>query len=234
METSIPLWVSLFGVFMGLAVGSLCEWVDGWKYKLPTLTAALGGILGALLYFLIWNTWSEHKDCGLHPVVFFLATVGGGILGWTNGPRKTPEKEREEREKAWHEWLGRAQADMERKEDLARRNLPPLGRKLKREWQKTRRPMVRELANSGTLYQTLHVVAHRGAGRYRHLRDCEGLVHETAMDLVWEDLEKLPDEEITLLVNSFNPYEPPARPGQREKEPMETGEGNPGNKGGVM
>ena len=101
MEPPISLWVGLFGAFMGLAVGSLCEWVDGWKYKLPMLTAALGGILGALLYFLIWDRWTVHKDCGLHPVVSFLAAVGGGILGWANGPRKTPEEERKEHLERW-------------------------------------------------------------------------------------------------------------------------------------
>ena len=236
MDNTLTLWVAVgvFGAFMGFAAGAVLEYINKWGDKLPMLTAALCGTLGALLYFLIWDTWSEHEDCGLHPVVFFLAAVGGGILGWANGPRKTPEKEREEREKAWQEWLERAQADLERKEDLARRNLPPLGRQLKREWQKTRRPMVRELANSGILYQTLHVVAHRGAARYHHLRDCEGLIHEEAMDLVWEDLEKLPDEEITLLVNSFSPYENPTGPDREERKSEPRGEGKRGSNDGVM
>ena len=92
METAESAWmyVGLFGAFIGFSVGSFAEWLEGWR-KLRILTAALGGALGALAYFLIYTPWTIDEICGLHPFVLFLAALIGGAAGWALGPERKPK-----------------------------------------------------------------------------------------------------------------------------------------------
>ncbi len=101
------MYVSLFGAFIGFAIGTFSEWVDEWMHKLRMLTAALGGALGALAYFLIWVPWTLDEVCGLHPLGLFLAALIGGLIGWVHGPKKTDEERRKESVEAHREALRR-------------------------------------------------------------------------------------------------------------------------------
>ncbi len=109
METAQTAWVGvgLFGAFIGFAVGSFCEWMEGWRDKLRMLTAALGGALGTLTYFLIWTPWTIDEICGFHPVVLLLAALIGGLIGWVHGPKKTDEERCKASVEAHREALGR-------------------------------------------------------------------------------------------------------------------------------
>ncbi len=89
METT-PTWlvyasVGLFGAILGLGVGCICEATNFWRDKLRLLTAALGGALAALIYFLIWESWNLF-----HYIGFVAAAVVGGVVGWVHGPKKGP------------------------------------------------------------------------------------------------------------------------------------------------
>ncbi len=82
----------------------------------------------------------------------------------------------------------------------------PLAWELKHQWTQARPKMVEEMRAGGVLFQLLEQAGERGARMYDHLRDNKGLTHEEAMELVLDDLEKLPEENQPEIGGPVLPY----------------------------
>ncbi len=82
----------------------------------------------------------------------------------------------------------------------------PLAWELKHQWTQARPKMVEEMRAGGVLFQLLEQAGNRGAAMYDRLRDKQGLSHEQAMELVYDDLQKLPEENQKELGGPVLPY----------------------------
>ena len=90
-------------------------------------------------------------------------------------------------------------------EKEAKAQILPLAWTVKEQWEKARPQMMKDLEVSGRLYQTLEETGRRGAAMYERLRG-KGLTHEEAMELVEDDLYKLPEENQTGIGGPVVPY----------------------------